>query len=364
MCNKTIQRLFAMTVQDHVPHVQRLHNGIPLLRRIEAHPWENKVTFNPACTLVDDKGALASIIPRLPFDEQIKSLLSAQPALCFLLYRAQGKKTDAYDHTRSSIGLAILTPDLKLLARHTEPSIVPDKNYEDLGVEDGRITRVGNKFVMFYCAYSSGKPANKMRIALASTNDFAQWEKHGLLKGEFNTINNKNAMLFPDRLNQKFVLLHRPIEGLDAMAIHWAEADDIFGEWRTRGLLMRPIKNPAFVDTWIGGGAPPLRLHDGRYLLLYHIGNKKDTGTLEYHLGIAVIDPFRKEPIIRRNEPLLRPETLVETNGDAELGVNNIVFLCGAYFYDGDLYFPYAGADSVILGGKISKKDIEQYVDS
>ena len=292
-----------MTVQDHVPHVQRLHNGIPLLRRIEAHPWENKVTFNPACTLVDDKGALASFIPRLPFDEEIKSLLSAQPALCFLLYRAQGKKTDAYDHTRSSIGLAILTPDLKLLARHTEPSIVPDKNYEDLGMEDGRITRVENKFVMFYCAYGSGKPANRMRIALASTNDFAQWEKHGLLKGELNTINNKNAMLFPDRLNQKFVLLHRPIEGLDAMAIHWAEADDIFGEWRTRGLLMRPIKNPSFVDTWIGGGAPPLRLQDGRYLLLYHIGNRKDTGTLEYHLGIAVIDPFRKEPIIRRNEP-------------------------------------------------------------
>jgi predicted GH43/DUF377 family glycosyl hydrolase len=81
-------------------------------------------------------------------------------------------------------------------------------------------------------------------------------------------------------------------------------------------------------------------------------------------LGIAVIDPSRKEPTIKRNEPLLRPETLVETNGDTELGVNNIVFLCGAYFYEGDLYFPYAGADSVILGGKISKKDIEQYVDS
>jgi predicted GH43/DUF377 family glycosyl hydrolase len=47
--------------------------------------------------------------------------------------------------------------------------------------------------------------------------------------------------------------------------------------------------------------------------------------------------------------------------GDAELGVNNVVFICGAYFHDGFLWFPYAGADSVVLAGRIPLAEIERY---
>ena len=112
----------------------------------------------------------------------------------------------------------------------------------------------------------------------------------------------------------------------------------------------------------IGGGASPLRMDDGRYLILYHIGNRKADTTREYDLGIAVANPSKPEFIIQRNEPLLRPETDAETNGDKELGVNNVVFVCGAYFYRGDLNFPYAGADSVVLGGRISKSELDRYL--
>jgi predicted GH43/DUF377 family glycosyl hydrolase len=344
-----------------LPFIERLNNGKPILQKIEKHPWENTVTFNPACALVTDNEELAGILPSLPFNEQIKRSLFSQPALCFLLYRAQGKRTGAYDYTRSSIGLAVLSSELQLLARHTEPVIRPDEEYENLGVEDGRITTVGDRYVMLYTAYSSGKPNNKIRIALASTTDFVHWEKHGVLKGEFNQIDNKNAMLFEDRLNGKYVLLHRPMEE-DAMAIHWAESDDVFGEWTSRGVFMHPIPNSTFINTWIGGGAPPLKLSATRYLILYHIGNRKADGTREYDLGIAIADFAQKEIIVKRDEPLLRPETSAETTGDSELGVNNVVFICGAYFYNGDLYFPYAGADSVVLGGKIAKTEIDRYL--
>mgnify|MGYP001583951233 FL=1 len=153
------------------------------------------------------------------------------------------------------------------------------------------------------------------------------------------------------------------MEGKDAMSIHWAEADDIFDEWRNRGSLMKPIPNAAFVDTWIGGGAPPLKLPDGRFLIIYHIGNRKADGAREYDLGIAIGDPSRSEFIVKRGEPLLSPQSHAETAGDAELGVNNVVFICGAYFFHGDLFFPYAGADSVVLAGKISKSEIDHYLD-
>ena len=341
---------------------ERLNNGKPIVQKIDSHSWENRVTFNPACTLVTDRNELNLIISNLPFDEKTLDILRSQPALCFLLYRAQGNKTPEYDYTRSAIGLAVLSFDLQLLARHDRPVIFPDQEYDNLGVEDARITKIGAEYIMFYTAYGSGAPENKIRIAIASTRDFSHWRKHGLLKGDFNSINNKNAMLFENIVEGNYLMLHRPMEGKDPMAIHWAESDDIFGEWKSRGLLMKPIPNPEFIDTWIGGGAPPLQLSDGRYLVLYHIGNRKADGSREYDMGIAIADPSRNDLIVKRLEPFLRPETPAETTGDAELGVNNVVFICGAYFYNGDLYFPYAGADSVVLGAKVAADDLRIFL--
>ena len=101
-----------------------------------------------------------------------------------------------------------------------------------------------------------------------------------------------------------------------------------------------------------------------RYLMLYHIGNRAADGTREYDLGIAALEWKSGSLTVRRNELLLRPETPAETTGDPELGVNNVLFLCGAHFYEGDCYFPYAGADSVVLAGKIPGAEIDRFLTS
>ncbi|HEV8538105.1 MAG TPA: glycosidase [Bacteroidota bacterium] len=348
--------------RQRMPTIVRLNDGQPIIEKNISHAWEQRVTFNPACALVCSKDELNQIIPHLPFDSAVRQQLQKYPALCFLLYRAQGAKAGDRDVASSSLGLAILTPDLTLLARHSEPILSPDSPYDDLGVEDGRVTNIGNLYILFYTAYGSAQPANNIRIGIASTTDFIHWNKRGLLKGPLNTINNKNGILFPGKIQNKFIMLHRPMEGADALAIHWAEADDPFGEWITRGVLMKPIPNPSFTDTWIGGGAPPLRLPDGRFLIIYHIGNRSPDGTREYDLGIAVADFSSPGIIVKRSEPVLRPETPAESLGDTELGVNNVLFICGAYFWNGDLYFPYAGADSVVLAGKIAGRELDRYL--
>lgn len=345
-----------------VPQFERLNGGRPILRKIDDHPWENKVVFNPASVLVEDRPTLERVINELPFDVETKRKLGGHKALCFLFYRAQGRETPVYDHRRSSIGLAVLTPTLELLARHDKPIILPDQAYEDLGAEDARIGRVGDQFVMFYTAYASGQAKNRVRIAVAVSTDLVHWEKRGLLKGRFNEVDNKNAMLFPVRVGGKYLMLHRPIEGENALSIHWAETEDVLGEWKTRGMLIQRRLNPKFEDTWIGGGAPPLLLPDGRFLMIYHIGNKTQGKGREYDFAIAVADPKNPEFIVRRDEPLVRPVTEAETVGDSDLGVNDVMFVCGAHFYQSDLYIPYAGADSVVLGGKIRKAELERYL--
>jgi predicted GH43/DUF377 family glycosyl hydrolase len=344
-----------------LPAVERLNSGQPILRKDERHPWENKVTFNPAAVMIDDRAMLNRAIGGLPFDSSVLLRLKAEPALCFLFYRAQGRQMPEYDHRRSAIGLAVLTPDLELLARHVDPILRPDTADDDLGVEDPRVTRIGDRFYMCYCAYGSGTPKNRIRIAMASSDDLVHWTKHGLLDGEFNSIDNKNGMLFPRAVNGKYMMFHRPMEGPDALAIHVAQADQLLGRWTSGGAVMKPLPNPEFKDVWIGGGAPPLLLSDGRFLVIYHIGNRRPDGKREYDLGIAIADPMSHEFIVKRGEPLLRPGSVAETTGDVDLGVNNVVFICGAYFYKGDLFFPYAGADSVVLAGRIAGNEIEAY---
>lgn len=341
--------------------VERLHGGKPVLQKIVSHPWESKVTFNPACVLVEGRDRLANIVGKSPFDGRVRERLLGHDALCVLLYRAQGAKSEGLDFAPSSIGLAVLSPELDLLARHDAPVLMPDTLYDNLGVEDGRITRIGERYFLIYTAYSSGKPRNKIRIAVASTVDFVHWEKHGLLQGEFNTIDNKNAMLFDGPIGGKYIMLHRPMEGADAMAVHWAESTDPLGEWKSRGVLMKPVPNPAFADTWIGGGAPPLQMSN-RYLMLYHIGNRAADGTKEYDLGIAALEWKSGSLAVGRNALLMRPEIPAETVGDAELGVNNVLFLCGAFFHGGDCCFPYAGADSVVLAAKIPRIELDRFL--
>jgi predicted GH43/DUF377 family glycosyl hydrolase len=341
------------------PTVERLNNGAPILTKIETHPWESRVTFNPACALV--QGELAPILDDLPVGESVRNELRSHRALVFLLYRAQGSPVASYDHTRSSIGLAVLSPELKLLVRLDHPVLLPEESYDNLGVEDARIMKVGNRHVMTYTAYATGPDRNRVRIGVASTTNFVNWEKEGLLEADFNRIDNKNGMLFEPVQGQPMRMLHRPMEGKDGMMIHWAQAPSVAGPWRDRGVLLRPIPDPEFKDVWIGGGAPPLALPGGRYLELYHIGKRRADGSREYDLGIALIDPGAPDPVVRRHEPLLRPETRAETQGDASLGVNNVVFICGAYFWGEYLYFPYAGADTCVLGGRIRKADLDRF---
>jgi beta-1,2-mannobiose phosphorylase / 1,2-beta-oligomannan phosphorylase len=344
------------------PAVERLHGGQPILLPVESHPWENKVTFNAACALVDVPHRKAELIAALRTTAEEKAVLEGQPALVALLYRAQGKKTAEYDHTRSAIGLAICSPQLKLIHRVETPVILPDMEYEDLGVEDPRLTRIGDHFIMVYTGYASAPDGNRVRICTASSTDLVHWTKNGPLRGAFNNLNNKNGMLFEPAPGAKLLMLHRPMEGENPMMVHWAGGVEISGEWKSRGLLMPWLANPRFKDVWVGGGAPPMLLADGKYLVVYHIGNRDAKGDREYDLGIALCDPTRPVPIVKRSEPLMRPETPAETQGDADLGVNNVVFTCGAYFWDGDLYFPYAGADSRVMAARIKKGELERWI--
>ena len=149
----------------------------------------------------------------------------------------------------------------------------------------------------------------------------------------FPGIRNKDAVIFPRKINGRYVMYHR-IEP-DICVAH---SEDMV-QWRDIKAVMEPRK-----DMWdclkVGAAGPPLEV-EGGWLLLYH---GVDTRKI-YRLGAAMLDRENPEEVIYRSEkPILEPKEDYERFGF----VPNVVFSCGMVLLDGQLLIYYGGADTVI----------------
>ncbi|MEO0559684.1 MAG: glycosidase [Bacteroidota bacterium] len=339
--------------------VHRLHNGLPILAPIDAHPWESRVVLNPAGQLVTGD-RLHALLPAWDLDATQETRLLDEGGACVLLYRAQGAVDASLRMAPSSLGWAALTPTLELVARKKVPALRPraGEMFDNLGLEDPRSTRIGDTYYLYYTGYSDPTPEDdddrRVYICLATSPDLASWTYHGPVEGDLNAVNNKNAALFPQPVDGRYVLLHRPMDGPDAMAVHWATSLDPAGPWTSEGLLFRSYPYEEFAQSWVGAGGPPISLGEDRFLMVYHQGHYAPDGSREYDLSAALLDFSRSEPVVSRIEPLMRPSGVFETVGDDALGVDNVLFSCANYVWCDRLVIPYAGADSHIFGATIS----------
>ena len=340
---------------------ERLHGGRPVLSPIAGHDWESKVVLNPAGQLVE-ADRLEALLPAWGLTEAQNSRLREAGGACVLLYRAQGKVEEDIRMAPSYLGWAVLTPTLDLVHRRETPAISPEAPFHNLGLEDPRCTRVGDTYYLYYTGYFDPTPSDDhdraVHICLATSEDLVDWTLHGPLAGGLNEVNNKNSALLPEPVDGRYVLLHRPMEGDDAMSIHWATAPAPEGPWMSEGQLLASYPYEEFAQSWIGAGGPPVALGDGRFLAVYHQGHFDADGSREYDLAAALLDFRRDDPVLARIEPLMRPNGAMETEGDDDLGVDNVLFSCANHRWEGDLVIPYAGADSRIFGARIDFSDL------
>jgi beta-1,2-mannobiose phosphorylase / 1,2-beta-oligomannan phosphorylase len=88
-----------------------------------------------------------------------------------MFYRAVGKGN------YSSIGYAKFKTPLEVQERMDVPVIFPQFEYEEHGVEDGRIVRIDELFYLSYCAFDGVNALG----ALATSPDLITWTKHGII---------------------------------------------------------------------------------------------------------------------------------------------------------------------------------------
>jgi len=221
--------------------------------------------------------------------------------------------------------------------------------YEAYGVEDCRITWMEDlgKWALSYTAYCPHGPG----VALATTEDFETVERKGLAFPP----NDKNAALFPRRFNNLYAMLHRPSVGGGSIWISYSP-DLIF--WGRPEIVIPVRSGPWWDGMRVGAGLPPIETEKG-WLIIYH-GVKELAGHPIYRLGAALLDLKKPDRLIARTRRwLLSPQESYERTGDAP----NIVFACGGFVRDGELWMYYGAADARVCLAKASMSDILEFLD-
>ena len=193
------------------------------------------------------------------------------------------------------------------------PALFPSAPYEEYGIEDPRMTELEGTVYINYTAVSR----YGVTVALASTTDFQQYVKHGVILPP----ENKNVVIFPERINDQYVMMHRPATGgLGNQQMWLAYSPDMYHWGDHRPLMSR---RPGMWDAIrVGAGAVPIKTEQG-WLEIYHGVNEQQG----YCLGAVLLKLDDPSTILARsNIPFLIPETEYERTGF----YGNVVFTCGA----------------------------------
>lgn len=225
-------------------------------------------------------------------------------------------------------------------------ALTPAESYEEYGVEDPRITWLDDRYWITYVAVSRHGAAT----ALASTIDFQDFQRHGIIFPP----ENKDVMLFPERIGGDYVALHRPNGATPFTAPEmWTATSKDLIHWGNHRPLI--AVDAEWSTGRVGGGCPPIRV-GGHWLEIYH-GNQRPErkGEVGRYVGAAMLldgeQPWRI--VEAEREPWLEPSEPFEREGL----VPDVVFPTGTAQLDQRLLVYYGAADCntavAVTGDKI-----------
>jgi len=226
-----------------------------------------------------------------------------------------------------------LTPDgLTILNIHYDKIIEPTQTYQEYGIEDPRITRIGEDYYMTTCSVSSERHST----TLYHSNDGLHYTLLGIIMDH----QNKDMILFPKRINGKYYALTRPLgelyfttgsdsNALPGPSINLSESPDLY-HWKPVDNVFLRARHNSLISYKLGGGAPPL-LTEWGWLCLFH-GVEKFGTVGKYRTFYALLDTDNPEKIINLDDkvPVLEANPALTENLSEWVYLTDVVFTTGA----------------------------------
>lgn len=259
------------------------------------------------------------------------------------------------DTRRSSLALAISTDGEHI--DEIRPGITRTEPYEEWGAEDARVTWLEDegRYAITYTGYSPAGP----RVCLITTDDILspeRYQRHGpRIEGE-----NKNCVVFPEKIDGQYVVLHRPMPRMVCVRVSSLES-----QWPATGVPLVGPRPGTWRSSRVGAGAPPIRTDIG-WLLPFHGATSIEEGNI-YSMGWCVLDLKKPEKVLYVSDaPPLTPEATyeIEHNAIPQVDMANfktgvrVVFPQGLVERGEDLIVYYGAADVSIGGARVNKRKL------
>ena len=215
---------------------------------------------------------------------------------------------------------------------------------------DPRLVKVDDTYYVIWCQDFFGAA-----IGMAQTKDFLTFTR---IENPFLPFN-RNAVLFPRKINGNFVMLSRPSDSGHTPFgdIFVSESPDMEFWGRHRHVMGRG--SSWWESLKIGGGAAPIETSEG-WLLFYH-GVAGTCNGYVYSIGGAILDIDNPSIVkYRCKNFLLTPEEAYEETGF----VPNVTFPC-ATIHDaatGRIALYYGAADSYVALAFTTAEEIITYI--
>ena len=245
-----------------------------------------------------------------------------------------------------------------VVAVHYDKAIAPRTSYQCYGVEDARISKVGDRYLMTTCSVSPERHST----TLYSSADALDWQLEGIVLDH----QNKDMLIFEGLIDGQYWAQTRPLGDLYFAYppnSEWRAGPSINLSRSPDALHWKPHDKPGIrphaatvATARMGGGAPPI-LTDRGWLTLWH--GVEPSGVVGiYRTYWSILD--KDDPSITvatEHKPLLEPAPALTEPLKDSMYLDNVVFTTGIADA-GDFYVVASGEADLACRITHIRKDV------
>ena len=196
-----------------------------------------------------------------------------------------------------------LSPDgLERVAIHYDKAIAPAYSFQCYGVEDARISKVGDRYLMTTCSVSPERHST----TLYSSDNGLDWTFEDIVLDH----QNKDMLIFEGQIGGRFWAQTRPLGDLYFAyppGSEWRAGPSINLASSPDALHWKPYRKPGIrphaasvATARIGGGAPPVLTDEGWLTLWHGVEPKEIVGI--YRTYWSILDRDDPSVVVRSGE--------------------------------------------------------------
>jgi predicted GH43/DUF377 family glycosyl hydrolase len=237
-----------------------------------------------------------------------------------------------------------MSPDgRERIAIHYDKAIAPAYDFQCYGVEDARISKVGDRWLMTTCSVS---PERHSTTLYSSTNGL-DWVFEDIVLDH----QNKDMLIFEGLIDDHYWAQTRPLGDLYFAyppGSEWRAGPSINLALSPDGHFWKPFRKPGIrshaatvATARMGGGTPPI-LTDRGWLSLWHGVEPKEIVGI-YRTYWSILDRDDPSRVVRtEHAPLLEANPALTKPIEHQMYIRDVVFTTGIVKH-GDIYVVASG---------------------